>query len=324
MAVHLGVWLATIGGLAVVFGLDLWHGIKNPHEVRVPEAAVWVAGIVVLTIAFGAGLWWFGGAKSGGEFFAGWITEYSLSVDNLFVFVILMTRFRVPRAYQSQVLLWGVIVALVLRGAFIAAGSAVVSRFSWVFYVFGAFLVYTAVNLVRGHNQDGGDFKENRLIRRVKRVADTTDDYDGARLTTHIDGKRHFTPMVVVMVAIGSTDLLFALDSIPAIFGLTKDPYIVFTANAFALLGLRQLYFLLGGLMDRLVHLSYGLSVILAFIGVKMMFEALNGSGVTEIGPVPLPHIGITTSLAVIIGTLTVTTLTSVLATRRAATETAP
>jgi tellurite resistance protein TerC len=303
--------------LLLVLGFDLWHGIKNPHEIKTREAAIWVGCIVLMTIMFGLGLWYFGGSKSGGEFFAGWITEYSLSVDNLFVFVIIMTKFRVPRQYQSQVLLWGVLMALVLRGAFIAAGSAIVSQFSWVFYFFGAFLVYTAFKLAFGH--DDGEFKENRLLKRVKRVVHTTEEYDGARLTTHVSGRRAFTPMLIVMIAIGSTDLLFALDSIPAIFGLTKDPYIVFTANAFALLGLRQLYFLIGGLMDRLVHLSYGLSAILAFIGVKMVFEALNSSGIHKIGPVPIPHIGIETSLAVIVGTLAITTVTSLMSTKRGA-----
>ena len=316
MHLHLWVWIATIGGLAALLAVDLWHGIKRPHVVKMREAAIWVSAIVGLTVLFGAGLWYFTDQRYGHEFFAGWVTEYSLSVDNLFVFVIILTRFKVPRQYQSQVLLWGVVMALVLRGAFIALGSAVVSRFSWIFYVFGAFLVYTAINLVRSHGQEG-EFKENRFLKRFGKAVNTTDDYDGARLVTHVDGRRRFTPMLIVMVAVGSTDLLFALDSIPAIFGLTKEPYIVFTANAFALLGLRQLYFLLGGLMDRLVHLSYGLSAILAFIGVKMIFEALNSSGIHEIGPVPVPHISIGVSLAVIVGTLALTTVTSLLATKK-------
>jgi tellurite resistance protein TerC len=307
---HLWVWIATIGVLGAIMALDLWHGIEHPHVIRMREAAIWVSAIVALTVVFGAGLWYFTAPEFGHEFFAGWITEYSLSVDNLFVFVIILTRFRVPRQYQSQVLLWGVVMALVLRGIFIALGSAVVARFSWIFYFFGAFLVYTAINLARGQGESG-EFKENRFLKRVSKAVNTTDDYDGARLVTHVGERRRFTPMLIVMVAIGSTDLLFALDSIPAIFGLTKEPYIVFTANAFALLGLRQLYFLLGGLMDRLVHLSYGLSAILAFIGVKMIFEALNSSGVHDIGPVPIPHISIGVSLAVIIGTLAVTTVLS-------------
>ena len=317
MTIDIWVWVATIAAIASILALDLWHGLEYPHVIKTREAAIWVSCIIALSIVFGAGLWYFAGPKLGGEFFAGWITEYSLSVDNLFVFVIIMTRFKVPRQYQSQVLLWGVLMALVLRGAFIAAGSAVISRFSWIFYFFGAFLVYTAINLARGHGD--GEFTENRLLKGVKKVANTTDEYDGALLTTRVNGHRHFTPMLIVMIAIGSTDLLFALDSIPAIFGLTKEPYIVFTANALALLGLRQLYFLIGGLMERLVHLSYGLSAILAFIGVKMVFEALSGSGIHEIGPFTVPHIGIATSLAVIIGALAVTTATSLLATRRKA-----
>ncbi|GAA2029464.1 TerC family protein [Catenulispora yoronensis] len=316
MHVTLAVWIATIAVLALAVAADLWHGIRYPHAIKTREAAVWVSCIVAATVLFGIGLWYFTGHRYGGEFFAGWITEYSLSVDNLFVFVIILTKFKVPRAYQSQVLLWGVIMALVLRGAFIAAGSAIISKFSWVFYLFGAFLIYTAVKLATGHGGEE-DFKENRLLKRVKKAVKTTDDYDGARLVTHVGGHRRFTPMLIVMVAIGSTDLLFALDSIPAIFGLTKEPYIVFTANAFALLGLRQLYFLLGALMDRLVHLSYGLSVILGFIGLKMLFEALHGSGVEHIGPITVPTIGIAASLTVIIGVLAITTVTSLLSTRR-------
>ncbi|MEY9860406.1 tellurite resistance protein TerC [Catenulispora sp. GAS73] len=320
MHVTLTVWIATIAVLAVAVGLDLWHGIRYPHAIKTREAAVWVTGIVAASILFGAGVWYFTGHRYGSEFFAGWITEYSLSVDNLFVFVIILTKLRVPRAYQSQVLLWGVVMALVLRGIFIGVGSAVINQFSWIFYVFGAFLVYTAVKLATGHGGEE-EFKENRLLRRVRKAVRTTDDYDGARLVSHVDGHRRFTPMLIVMVAIGSTDLLFALDSIPAIFGLTKEPYIVFTANAFALLGLRQLYFLLGALMDRLVHLSYGLSVILGFIGVKMVFEALHGSGVEHVGPVTVPTIGIATSLGVIIGVLAITTVTSLWSTRRAQAE---
>jgi tellurite resistance protein TerC len=313
--VHVWVWIATIGALGGLMAVDLWQGIRNPHEIKMREAAIWVSAIVGLTVLFGAGLWYFTGGRYGHEFFAGWITEYSLSVDNLFVFVIILTRFKVPRQYQSQVLLWGVMMALVLRGIFIALGSAVVSRFSWIFYFFGAFLIYTAIKLATSHGDD--EFKENRFLKRVTKAVNTTDEYDGARLRTRVGGKRRFTPMLIVMVAIGSTDLLFALDSIPAIFGLTKEPYIVFTANAFALLGLRQLYFLLGGLMDRLVHLSYGLSAILAFIGVKMVFEALNSSGIHDVFGVPVPHISIGVSLGVIIGTLGITTVTSLMATKK-------
>jgi tellurite resistance protein TerC len=290
------VWIATIGGLAAVLGLDFWHGMRNPHTVRIREAAVWVSCIVAVTVLFGAGLWYLTGSHAGHEFFAGWLTEYSLSVDNLFVFVIILTRFKVPREFQSQMLLAGVAMALVLRGVFIGLGSAVVSRFDWVFYLFGAFLIYTAVKLAKGSGEEE-EFKENRVLRLARR--------------------RRLSPTVIVMIAIGTTDLLFALDSIPAIFGLTKEPYIVFTANAFALLGLRQLYFLLGGLMDRLVYLSYGLSAILAFIGVKMVFEALHGSGVEHLGPVPVPSVGIGASLAVIVGALAVTTVASLLATKR-------
>ena len=305
MHVSLWVWIATVGGLAAVLALDFWHGMRNPHTVRVREASLWVAAIVAVTVLFGIGLWAFTDPRYGHEFFAGWLTEYSLSVDNLFVFVIILTRFKVPREYQSQVLLAGVAMALLLRGIFIGLGSAIVARFDWIFYFFGAFLIYTAVNLVKGAGEPE-EFKENPVLRLAR--------------------NRGLSPMLVVMVAIGTTDLLFALDSIPAIFGLTKEPYIVFTANAFALLGLRQLYFLLGGLMDRLVYLSYGLSAILAFIGLKMVFEAMHSSGLEHLGPVPVPTFGIGVSLAVIVGTLAVTTVASLAATRRSpeAAETEP
>ena len=217
--------------------------------------------------ALGGSRW--GGAFAG-QFYAGWLTEYSLSLDNLFVFVIIMTRFRVPPANQQTVLLVGVVLALVLRGIFITAGSVAISRFSWVFYLFGAFLVWTAIGLARHDGDAPGKSarKDNPLLRLVDRVTPTTPDYDGLHLRTRIDGRQMFTPMLIVMVAIGTTDVLFALDSIPAIFGLTKQPYLVFTANAFALMGLMQLYFLLGGLLDRLVFLGRGLAVFPVMVSI--------------------------------------------------------
>jgi tellurite resistance protein TerC len=256
-----------------------------------------------------------------GEFFAGYITEYSLSVDNLFVFVIIMAAFKVPVVHQHRVLLVGIVIALVMRGAFIAVGAAAINAFSWVFYLFAAVLILTAVNLARqGTEHDDAEFKENAALRTLRRMLPVTDDYHGARSFVRIDGRRMVTPMLIVMFAIGSTDLLFALDSIPAIFGLTQEAYLVFTANAFALMGLRQLYFLLGGLLSKLVYLSYGLSVVLGFIGVKLVLHALHENNLPFLNggqPVPVPEIGIGLSLSVIVGVLVVTTVASLIAVRR-------
>ena len=269
------VWAATLVALTAVLLVDLLIIGRRPHEPSVRESSLWVAFYVGLALLFGAGVWFASGASAAGQFYAGWLTEYSLSVDNLFVFVIIMARFGVPRQYQQKVLLIGIVLALVMRGGFIAAGAALISQFSWVFYIFGAFLIYTAVKLARQGEPDEGEFSENLLIRWSRRALPISRDYDGAKLTTHENGRRLFTPMLIVMIAIGTTDLVFALDSIPAIFGITQEPYLVFTANVFALMGLRQLYFLLGGLLDRLIYLSYGLAVVLGFIGVKLVLEAL-------------------------------------------------
>ena len=262
--------VATIGAFVLVLGIDLLIAArKGPHAIGVGEATSWVLFYVALAVAFGIGLAVVAGGQSAGEFFAGYLTEYSLSVDNLFVFVIIMASFAVPAEHQHKVLLFGIVLALVLRGAFIAVGAAVIEAFIGVFFLFGAFLIYTAVQLAR-HRDEEPEVGNNPLLKLMERVLPTTREYDGAKVVTRIDGKRVATPLLLVMIAIGSTDILFALDSIPAIFGLTKEPYIVFTANAFALLGLRQLYFLLDGLLDRLVYLSIGLAVILGFIGVKL------------------------------------------------------
>jgi tellurite resistance protein TerC len=310
--VPLYVWAATLGGLVLVLGFDQWVARRHgEHEITVREAVRWVVFYVALAVAFGIGLWVVGGHRAGAEFFAGYLTEYSLSVDNLFVFVIIMASFSVPRAFQHKVLLFGIALALLLRGIFIAIGAAAIERFVWVFFLFGAFLVYTAWKLAVSRDHDEPAERSPRMAEIVGRLLPTTDRYDGARVVTTSGGKRFFTPMLLVMVAIGSTDLLFALDSIPAIFGLTKEPYIVFTANAFALMGLRQLYFLLDGLLDRLVHLSKGLAVILGFIGVKLVLHALH-----EYGAHWAPDIGIAPSLGVIVGVLTVTTVLSLRSTR--------
>ncbi|GAA3238620.1 TerC family protein [Nonomuraea helvata] len=306
-------WIAVIGGLLVVLAIDLWIVDRGEaREFSMRQAGYWVTFYVALAAVFGAILWVTFGAGKAGEFFAGYITEYSLSVDNLFIFFIIMSRFAVPRAYQHKVLLVGILLALVMRGLFIALGAAALQRFSWLFYLFGAFLVYTAINLVRQHLKgEEEEFNENILLRWVRRAFPTTEGYVGSKVTVKIDGRRMVTPMLIVMIAIGSTDLLFALDSIPAIFGLTKDPFIVFTANAFALMGLRQLYFLLGGLLQRLVYISYGLAFILGFIGVKLILEALHASHVSW-----APEIPIWVSLTVIGVTMVVTTVASLVKAR--------
>ncbi|WP_327580812.1 TerC family protein [Nonomuraea sp. NBC_00507] len=313
MSVPVWAWIAVIGGLIVVLAIDLWIVDRGEaREFSMRQAGYWVTFYVVLAIAFGVVMWTTVGADKAGEFFAGYITEYSLSVDNLFVFFIIMSRFAVPRAYQHKVLLVGILLALVMRGIFIALGAAALERFSWLFYVFGAFLVYTAINIVRQHLKgEEEEVNENILLRWVRRTLPSTEGYVGSKVTVKIDGKRLVTPMLIVMIAIGSTDLLFALDSIPAIFGLTKDPFIVFTANAFALMGLRQLYFLLGGLLQRLVYISYGLAFILGFIGVKLVMEALHASHVSW-----APEIPIWVSLSIIGATMVITTVASLVKAR--------
>ena len=320
MNVPTWLWLVTIGALVAVILADLLLVDHKPHAVTVPEATRWVVFYVALAVAFGLALWFVAGGVAAGEFFAGYITEYSLSVDNLFVFVIIMAAFRVPAEHQHRVLLIGIVIALVMRGVFIAVGAAAIQTFSWVFYVFAAVLIVTAVNLVRQGTGHDEEYKENAALRLLRRVLPVTPDYHGARSFVRVDGKRMVTPMLVVMAAIGSTDLLFALDSIPAIFGLTQEPYLVFTANAFALMGLRQLYFLLGGLLSKLVYLSYGLAIILGFIGVKLVLEALHENSLPFLNggePIPVPTIGIVLSLSVIIGVLVITTVASLIKVRR-------
>ncbi|MEV5438472.1 TerC family protein [Streptomyces sp. NPDC052682] len=312
MNVSSTVWLLTVAVLCLLVAVDFLIG-RTPHEVSLREAGTWSVVWVLLACLFGVGLWYFGGGGPTGEFFAGYLTEKSLSVDNLFVFVLIMAKFAVPSPYQQRVLMIGVIMALVLRAVFIAAGAAIISAFSWVFYLFGAFLIWTAWKLVQDarKEQHEEEYQENKLLKAVERRFGVADRYHGTKLFVTDNGKRVMTPMLVVMLAIGSTDVLFALDSIPAIYGLTQDPYIVFTANAFALMGLRQLYFLIGGLLKKLVHLSYGLSVILGFIGVKLFLHALHESGVH------VPEIGIPFSLGFIVLVLAVTTVTSLRAAKR-------
>ncbi|MFF4417921.1 TerC family protein [Streptosporangium sp. NPDC001559] len=311
-------WIAVIGGLLVVLAFDLWIVDRGePREFSPRQAGFWVGFYVTLAVIFGVVLWIFAGPTSAGQFFAGYLTEYSLSVDNLFVFYIIMSRFAVPKIYQHKVLLVGILMALVMRGGFIAVGAAALSSFGWLFYVFGLFLIYTAVQLVRQHGQDEEEeVKENLVLRWARRALPHTDDYVGSKVLVKVDGRRMVTPLLIVMIAIGTTDLLFALDSIPAIFGLTTDAFIVFTANAFALMGLRQLYFLLGDLLQRLAYLSYGLAFILGFIGVKLIAEALHSSGVSW-----APEVPIWLSLSVIGVTMVITTGASLIKARRDARE---
>ena len=321
MNVPLWVWSLTIGLLVVLLVVDVWVIGRRPHEPSIRECALAIAGFVGLAVAFAIGVWVVSGGQYAGEFAAGWLTEYSLSIDNLFVFVIIMARLDVPRKFQQTALLIGIILALVMRGVFIAVGAAAIERFSWVFYVFGAFLVYTAVKLASHGTGGDEDYEESRLLRWVSRRFPVTDEWQGVRLLARVDGRRVVTPMLIVVLALGTTDLLFALDSIPAIYGLTQEPYLVLTANVFALMGLRQLYFLIGGLLDRLIYLSLGLSLVLGFIGVKLIMEALHSNELPFINsgePVAwVPAIPVWLSLAVIVATLAVTTVASLLAVRR-------
>jgi len=319
MDVHGYAWAATIAIMVAILGFDIFVIGRRPHEPSMKEAGTAIGVFVALAVVFGLGVWWVSGPRYAGEFFAGWLTEYSLSIDNLFIFIIIMTKLKVPRELQQFALLVGIVLALVFRGIFIAVGAAAIDRFSWVFFLFGAFLLYTAVRLVidyRNHDDDE-EAPDNALIRFVRRRFPSTEDFDGPHLMVKRDGKRLITPMLIVIVALGSTDLLFALDSIPAIYGLTQEPYLVFTANVFALMGLRQLYFLLGGLLRKLVYLSIGLSIILAFIGVKLIFHALHEYHLDERLGVPFSlEIPIWLSLLVIIGTLTITAVASLVKSR--------
>ncbi|GAA4519641.1 TerC family protein [Actinoallomurus oryzae] len=310
MNVTLLGWSLTLAGILAVILVDLWIVDRgSPKEFTLRQAGAWVTFYVVLAVAFGVCLLFVAGGQYTAQFYAGYLTEYSLSIDNLFIFYVIMARFAVPRVNQHKVLLVGILIALFMRGAFILVGGAALARFEWLFYVFGLFLIWTALGLLR----DSGDeeFKENILLRWVQRVIPATGEYHRDRLTVRVEGRRLVTPMLIVMVAIGSTDLLFALDSIPAIFGLTKQSYLVFTANAFALMGLRQLYFLLGGLLDRLIYLSKGLSFILAFIGVKLILEALHATGFEQV-----PQVPIWLSLVVIGVAMLITTVVSLLKAR--------
>jgi tellurite resistance protein TerC len=310
-------WIVTLGVTIAVLLFDVVITGRRPHEPSRRESAIALTVYVGLAVLFGLWVWFFHGSQFGLEFLAGWLTEYSLSIDNLFIFILIMASFNVPKQFQQQALLVGIILALVIRGIFIGLGAVAIQQFSWVFYILGAFLVYTAINLARDtdHEDDG----DNSVVRFAKSHLRTTDRWDGVKLYLKENGTRVMTPMFVVILALGSTDLIFALDSIPAIYGLTAEPYLVFSANAFALMGLRQLYFLLGNLLRRLVYLSQGLAFILFFIGVKLVLHALHENEVPFINRgehVPVLEIPTLLSFVVIVVTLVVTTAASLYKTR--------
>jgi tellurite resistance protein TerC len=304
-------WTLTIGLIVALLALDLTLGVLRPHAVGFGEAALWSAFYIAVAVAFGLVFGTVAGWDFGVQYFAGYIVEKSLSVDNLFVFVIIMTTFAVPEKYQQEVLTFGIIIALALRVAFIALGATLLNLFSFMFLVFGLLLIWTAIQLFRHRDQDP-DIEDNVLVRAGRRFLPLTDDYVGGKMVTRVDGRRMVTPLFLVLIAIGSSDLLFALDSIPAVFGVTGEAYIVFVANAFALLGLRALFFLVKGLLDRLVYLSTGLSVILAFIGVKLVLHWAH-----EDISHAVPEIGIGLSLIVIVLVLAITTVASLLKIRK-------
>ena len=312
------VWCLTLVGIVGLLLFDFFVHVRRAHVPTLGEAARWSALYVGIALLFGVGVWIFGGTTMGTEYFAGYITEKALSVDNLFVFLVLITSFRVPRADQQKVLLFGIVFSLVVRTGFIFLGAALINSFAWVFYGFGLILLVTAGNLLKPQESESRS-ADNVVIRVARRFLRTSEEYDGDKLTTVRDGKRVLTPMLLVMVAVGGTDVLFALDSIPAIFGLTQNVYLVFTATAFSLLGLRQLYFLLDGLLDRLIYLSFGLAAILAFIGVKLILHALHENNVPFVNngePVEVAEISTALSLVVIVGVLVVTVVASLLSPR--------
>ena len=322
MTTILPFWF-EVGSMVVLVAIllvDLLLIIKRPHVPSMREASLWVCFYVLLALAFAGALLLLGDATHATEFVAGWLTEYSLSIDNLFVFVLILGAFKVPSAYQQRALMIGIVLALVFRGIFIVAGAALIERFIAIFFVFGAWLIWTAWQQVKpgGHEEQGDSW----LVRQVKKVMPFSDEYDGGKLRTTVDGKRMFTPFLLVLISLGATDLLFALDSIPAIFGITQSPFIVFTANVFALMGLRQLYFLLGGLLERLPYLKYGIAAILAFIGVKLILHALHENELPFINggqPVPVPEISTGLSLGFIVIAMGIATVASLIAANREA-----
>jgi len=312
------IWIITIAITIAFFVFEFFAHVRKPHEPSIAESARWSAFYIGLALLFGVGIGVFSGWTFGGEYFAGYLTEKALSIDNLFVFLIIMTGFAVPKIYQQKVLMIGIVIALIMRGAFIAVGAALIENFSWIFYIFGALLLFLAYRQAFSHGES--DPANGKFMTFVRRILPVSEEYNADKLTVRKNGKRFVTPMLLVIIAIGFIDLVFAVDSIPAIYGLTNEAYIVFTANAFALMGLRQLYFLIGGLLERLVYLAQGLAVILAFIGVKLVFHALHVNELPFInGGEPLlwvPEIPIWFSLLFIAATVAVATFLSLRKTR--------
>lgn len=304
------VWAVTIGAIAALILVDLFTVSSKPHDVMFKEATLWSIFYIGIAVVFGIWVWSSYGSQFGTEYFAAYLVEKSLSVDNLFVFVIILTQFAVPSIYHQRVLLIGVILALVLRAIFIAIGAAALAAFSFTFVIFGAILIWTGIGLFRHWDEDP-DPSENFIVKRVRKRMATVDEYHGTKLFVRLDGKRYATPMFLVMISIGATDLLFALDSIPATFGVTSEAFLVFAANAFALLGLRALYFLLKGLLDKLIYLSLGLSIILIFIGFKLVLTFVH-----EIYK-DVPKIPTLWSLGVIALILIVSTVASLVKSKR-------
>ena len=304
MNVTLLTWALVVGAIIALIVLDLLTVSRKPHDVMFKEAAIWSIFYIGVAVAFGVWVWQTAGSQFGTEYFAAYLVEKSLSVDNLFVFIIILTQFKVPSIFHQRVLMFGVILALVLRAIFITVGAAALAAFSFTFVIFGAILIWTGVGLFKHWDEDPSP-EDNAFVRLMRRRISMTEEYDGSKIFTRVNGKRMATPMFLVMIAIASTDLLFALDSIPATFGVTQEPFLVFAANAFALLGLRALYFLLKGLLDKLVYLSLGLSVILMFIGVKLIMTYLHET-FAEVPKIPTP-----VSLAVIGAILLIATVAS-------------
>ncbi len=320
--------IVSLGVIVLILIADIVLAYRRPHVPSTRESTLWVVFYVVLALVFALLLLIIDGPTHATEFVAGWLTEYSLSIDNLFVFIVIMTGFAVPKKRQQEVLMIGIILALIFRGIFILIGAQLIENFSWIFYIFGAFLVYTAWRQACPCKESPDAETEAGIVRFLRRVIDMSDSYDGAKLRTVVKGKKIWTPMILVFIAIGFTDLIFAIDSIPAIFGITRSPFIVFTANLFALMGLRQLYFLLGGLLDRLRFLHYGIAFILAFIGVKLFLHALHENELPFINGGQhiewAPEISTWVSLGVIVAAMAVATAASLTASRREKAEAGP
>ena len=320
MTIHAWEWIVLAVIIVGLIAFDIVGHVRTPHEPTLKESAWWSLGYVAIALVFGVYVWWVHGPTYGGEYYAGWITEKALSVDNLFVFVIIIAAFKVPRKFQQKALLYGIVIALIMRLVFILIGAAIIERFVGVFFLFGAFLIWTAVQQARQGVEDPNEqeeYDENGFVTWVRKRFPVTEGFVADKLIHRHGGKTYMTPMFLVILALGSADLMFALDSIPAVYGLTSQPYLVFACNAFSLLGLRQLYFLIDGLLDRLIYLHYGLAAILGFIGVKLVIHAINGT-ILDDAPVAEQIYEPTSavSLSVIVGVLVVTVLASLLSPR--------